>query len=77
MAQVDLAYPALKIAIEYDSYQEHVGKLQLVRDSRRRNAIAALGWTALAATAEDVRYGQGHAFASALRRSMQLARRAA
>ena len=30
----------------------------LVRDSRRRNAIAAIGWLTLVATAEDVRYGK-------------------
>ena len=39
VARVDLAYPDRTIAIEYDSYQEHVGKAALVRDSRRRNAL--------------------------------------
>ena len=58
VARVDLAYPELRIAIEYDSYQEHVGKQQLVRDSRRRNAITALGWIVLVGTAEDVRLGR-------------------
>ncbi|MFI5046146.1 MAG: hypothetical protein ACHQIG_03705 [Acidimicrobiia bacterium] len=69
VARVDLAYPELRIAIEYDSYQEHVGKQQLVRDSRRRNAITALGWIVLVGTAEDVRLGQGRALASAVRRA--------
>ena len=72
VARVDLAYPDPRIAIEYDSYQEHVGKQQLVRDSRRRNAITALGWRVLAATAEDVRLGQGHALASAINRARGL-----
>jgi hypothetical protein len=57
VARVDLAYPEYRIALEYDSFQEHTGKVALVRDSRRRNAVAALGWTPLAATADDVRDG--------------------
>jgi hypothetical protein len=55
VARVDLAYPDWKILIEYDSYQEHVGKLALVRDSARRNALTALGYTTLTATAADLR----------------------
>jgi hypothetical protein len=57
VARVDLAYPDRRIAIEYDSYQEHTGKVALVRDSARRNALAAVGWTVLSATAEDLRHG--------------------
>jgi len=57
VARVDLAYPDRRIAIEYDSYQEHTGKVALVRDSARRNALAAAGWTVLSATAEDLRHG--------------------
>ena len=62
--------------MEYDSYQHHVGKDALVHDSRRRNAIAAIGWLALVATAEDVRYGNGNQFArdvSKARATRQLA----
>jgi len=72
VARVDFAYPDRKIAIEYDSYQEHTGKLALVHDSARRNALLALGWTPLTATAEDVRQG-GSRLAAAIR---QIARRA-
>jgi very-short-patch-repair endonuclease len=61
----DFAYPELKIAIEYDSYQEHTGKLALVRDSARRNAIVARGWAPITATAQDLRSG-GHQLASDL-----------
>lgn len=57
VARVDLAYPDERIAIEYDSYQEHTGKVALVRDSARRNALVAAGWTVLSATAADVRAG--------------------
>jgi very-short-patch-repair endonuclease len=76
VARVDLAYPDLMIVIEYDSYQEHVGNQAHVRDRRRENAIGALGYTVIVATAEDVRYGQGHALVSALRRSIERARNA-
>lgn len=57
IARVDLAYPERKIAIEYDSFEHHTGKVALVRDSARRNALAAAGWTVLSATAADVRTG--------------------
>ena len=57
VARVDLAYVDQRIAIEYDSYQEHTGKVALVRDSARRNALAAACWTVLSATAADVRGG--------------------
>ncbi|HEX5587592.1 MAG TPA: hypothetical protein VFZ17_09805 [Acidimicrobiia bacterium] len=75
VGRVDLAYPDLMIVIEYDSYQEHVGNQQHVRDRRRQSAIGAMGYTIIVATAEDVRYGQGAALASSLRRSIARARR--
>ncbi len=74
IARPDFAYPAEKIAIEYDSYQEHTGKLALVRDSARRNAIVGHGWAPITATAEDLRRG-GRQLASDLR--MARARRLA
>jgi very-short-patch-repair endonuclease len=75
VARVDIAYPDAKVAIEYESYQHHVGKHALVRDSRRRNAITALGWTVLSGTAEDVRLGHGHALASAVGAALRAASR--
>ena len=69
LARPDLVYRDLKIAMEYDSYQHHVGKDALVRDSRRRNATTAIGWVTLVATAEDVRHGQGNQFATEVRRA--------
>jgi predicted transcriptional regulator of viral defense system len=68
VARPDFAYPDLKIAIEYESFQEHTGKLALVRDSARRNAVVALGWAPIAATAVDLRHG-GNQLADALRRA--------
>jgi hypothetical protein len=57
VARVDLAYPEQRIAIEYDSFEHHTGKVALVRDSARRNALTAAGWTVMSATATDVRGG--------------------
>jgi len=71
IARPDLVYRDLKIAMEYDSYERHVGKHALVRDSRRRNAVSALGWIVLVATAEDVRYGNGNVFARDVRMARQ------
>ena len=71
IARPDLVYRDLKIAMEYDSYERHVGKHALVRDSRRRNAAAELGWIVLVATAEDVRYGNGNVFARDVRMARQ------
>ena len=64
VARPDLAYRDLKIAMEYDSYQHHVGKAAIVRDNRRRNRMGRIGWLVLVATAEDVRYGSGGQFAA-------------
>src|SRR6185436_4518349 len=63
LARPDLVYRDLRIAMEYDSYQHHVGKDALVRDSRRRNAMTAIGWITLVATAEDLNRN-GHKFVS-------------
>ncbi len=64
LGRADLAYPELRIAMEYDSYQHHTGKAAIVRDNRRRNRMVGIGWRVLVATAEDVRYGSGAQFAA-------------
>lgn len=69
LARPDLVYKDLKIAMEYDSYQYHVGNQAHVRDNRRRNAIAGIGWLPLVATAEDVRYGKGFEFARTVKKA--------
>jgi very-short-patch-repair endonuclease len=76
VARVDLAYPQFLIAIEYESFQEHVGKAALVRDRERRNALTALGFTVLTATAADLR-DRAERLANVLRRVRHRAARAA
>jgi very-short-patch-repair endonuclease len=55
VARVDLAYPDERVVIEYESSAHHTGKAALSRDSARRNAIISSGFTALTATADDLR----------------------
>jgi very-short-patch-repair endonuclease len=43
VARVDVALPDQRIAIEYDSKQEHSDEFQLAHDARRRNKIVANG----------------------------------
>jgi very-short-patch-repair endonuclease len=69
MARPDLVYRELKIAMEYDSFQYHVGHDAHVRDHRRRNAMEGIGWIVLVATAEDVRYGKGTQFVRDVKRA--------
>ena len=57
IARVDAAYPQARIAIEYDSKQEHSNEFQLAKDARRRNALAAAGWVTLAARWADLQQG--------------------
>jgi very-short-patch-repair endonuclease len=72
VARVDAAYPAMKIAIEYDSYEHHTGRLALVRDSARRNRLVSLGWAPITATAVDLKNG-GSVLAAAIRATARLA----
>ena len=72
VGRVDFAYPEHRVAIEYDSYEHHVGKRALVRDSARRNALLAAGWTPVTATAEDVKAG-GRRLAAAVRAALRRA----
>ena len=59
VARVDAAYPDLRIALEYESFEWHTGKEALVRDSTRRNALVGASWLPVAVTWEDLRTG-GH-----------------
>jgi very-short-patch-repair endonuclease len=74
IARVDLAYPFERVVIEYESYAHHTGKVALARDSARRNAIVASGYTVITATAEDLRDGAGRV-ADAVRQSLNATNR--
>ena len=53
VARVDLAYPAAKVAVEYDGAW-HGAPGELCRDRRRINALVAEGWRVLYVTAADL-----------------------
>ena len=53
LAQVDLAYPRHRVAIELDSKQWHLNSVSFERDPRRRNALTVFGWTVLTFTWSD------------------------
>ncbi len=44
VARVDLAFPAVKLAVEAHSRQFHFGSRAEAFDQRRDNRLAALGW---------------------------------
>ena len=53
VAQVDLAYPAERLAIELDSVKWHFNLQSFTEDPRRRNATLLAGWTVLTFTWDD------------------------
>ena len=53
LAQVDLAYPSDRLAIELDSKRWHLNSVSFERDPRRRNALTVAGWTVLTFTWSD------------------------
>ena len=57
VARVDAAYPQWKIAVEYESFEHHMGRAAHLRDNRRLNAIQRLGWRYIAVTNADLQQG--------------------
>jgi very-short-patch-repair endonuclease len=53
VARLDMAYPLLKLAMEYDG-RGHLEAWQHASDARRLNALDASGWSVLRFTASDV-----------------------
>lgn len=53
LARVDLAYPAAKLAIEYDG-EVHFSRHARERDLRRDGRLAGYGWLTLRLVADDV-----------------------
>lgn len=53
IAQVDLAYPQRRVAIELDSVRWHHNRRSFVEDRRRRNLIMLAGWDVLNFTWDD------------------------
>jgi hypothetical protein len=58
VARVDLAYPELRMAVEYDGLWHADGE-QFRRDRRRLNRLVAEGWVVLHLTAADLKDPDG------------------
>ncbi len=55
VARLDAAYPELLVGIELDSRRWHVGTSDWERNVHQRTALAAMGWTILVFTWDDVK----------------------
>lgn len=53
LAQVDLAYPAHRVAVELDSVRYHLNRESFISDPRRRNRLTVAGWRVLSFTWDD------------------------
>lgn len=66
LARVDLALPALRLAVEYDGRAVHEREDVFARDRQRQNALVRAGWTVLRFSAQDLRGGTAGAVAQVL-----------
>ena len=72
IARTDLAYPELKIAIEYDGAATHRDDPATFRDDRRRqNKLIAAGWTVLRFTAADL-FGNPQGVVATIRAAVEV-----
>ncbi len=69
IARVDLAYPRLKIAIEYEGDGHRTDKGQWRRDIQRQRELEALGWIVIRLTEDDLR-NAGASLLTHLRRAI-------
>lgn len=54
--RLDLAYPAARIALEYDGREAHAGRTRFTDDRRRQNDLVLEGWTVLRFSWDDLRH---------------------
>ncbi|WP_426183860.1 endonuclease domain-containing protein [Microbacterium sp. TWP3-1-2b2] len=75
VGRVDLAYPELKIAIEYEGDGHRTDKAQWRRDVQRQRELEALGWIVIRLTEDDLKDG-GASLLASLRRALATRSRA-
>jgi very-short-patch-repair endonuclease len=51
--RIDLAYPEVMLAIEYDGWEHHRTRSAFDRDRARGNRLEILGWTVLRFTSQS------------------------
>jgi very-short-patch-repair endonuclease len=54
VAEVDLAWPELRLCVEFDGWKQHGTREAFVRDRARDRALSQLGWTVLRYVWDDV-----------------------
>jgi hypothetical protein len=64
--RLDMAYPDIKLAIEYDGWEFHSSDEAKARDRRRRQVLGQEGWTFVVLTRDDV-YGDAPRAAAKVR----------
>lgn len=69
LAEVDLAYPHLRLAIEIDGFAWHSSPERKRRDEERQNLLVLAGWTVLRFSAVEVRR-RPHVLVAAVRRAL-------
>ena len=52
--EIDIAFPAARLAVEVDSWAWHTDPVRFARDREKGNAIVAAGWRLLRFTWRDV-----------------------
>ncbi len=50
----DLCWPQAKVDVEYQSRENHEGEESRIKDSRRTNALASMGWTVIGVTNDEL-----------------------
>ena len=75
VARLDLAYPVLRIGIDYDGRVHNEDKVR-IRDDRRRNRLLSVRWTPLTFAADDYYRAGGRAILTQVREAVTAARRA-
>lgn len=73
--RLDLAYPHLRVAVEYDGEQWHDDPDQQAADRRRRAALARAGWEVIVVRKEDLSGGRLDIWVRRLRASIEARRR--
>lgn len=53
--RVDFAWPELRLAAEYESFDWHSGRTAMLRDKAKWGQIQEVGWTIIPIVADDVR----------------------
>ena len=69
LAEVDLAYPDARVAVEIDGFAWHSSPARKRRDEERQNRLVLAGWTVLRFSASEVR-ARPHLLVAAVRRAL-------